>query len=168
MQIIMPDEKERIMMETIKSIIFFLILSTLVCQLIDGTKYKPYVNLVIGFMLLSLMIQPILSMTGNDQVLQEAFAKVSNHTETISFQDKAREVKEEQMRKEIQTTLEKNKMKVRNIGLKIDETGTIASVDIEVQDVKKQEKQIKTILSRFYNVQSSNINISNGKCKKMM
>ena len=103
----MPDEKERIMMETIKSIIFFLILSTLVCQLIDGTKYKPYVNLVIGFMLLSLMIQPILSMTGNDQVLQEAFAKVSNHTETISFQDKAREVKEEQMRKEIQTTLEK-------------------------------------------------------------
>lgn len=147
-------------METIKSIIFFLILSTLVCQLIDGTKYKPYVNLVIGFMLLSLMIQPILSMTGNDQVLQEAFAKVSNHTETISFQDKAREVKEEQMRKEIQTTLEKNKMKVRNIGLKIDETGTIASVDIEVQDVKKQEKQIKTILSRFYNVQSSNINIS--------
>lgn len=160
MQIIMPDEKERIMMETIKSIIFFLILSTLVCQLIDGTKYKPYVNLVIGFMLLSLMIQPILSMTGNDQVLQEAFAKVSNHTETISFQDKAREVKEEQMRKEIQTTLEKNKMKVRNIGLKIDETGTIASVDIEVQDVKKQEKQIKTILSRFYNVQSSNINIS--------
>ncbi len=147
-------------MEIVKSIIFFLILSTLVSQLIDGTNYKPYVNLVIGFMLLSFMIQPILSLTGNKEILQDTFVKISSDTEKISFQDKAQEVKEEQMQKEIQTVLEKNKIEVLDIDLELDAKGNLFSADIEVSDAKKKEKQIKTILSRFYNVKSSNINIS--------
>lgn len=151
---------KEITMGTIKSIIFFLILSTLVSQLIDGTRYKPYVNLVIGFMLLSLMIQPIFSIAGNEKILQETFSKISNETEKISFQDHAKEVKEEQMRKEIQTTLEKNKIEVQDIDLEVNENGELIFADIEVRDAKKREKQIKTILSRFYNVKSSNINIS--------
>lgn len=46
-------------MDYLKMIIFFLILTTLIDQLCDKSIYRPYLRLMIGFMLISLMMQPI-------------------------------------------------------------------------------------------------------------
>ena len=83
-------------MELVRSILFFLILSTIAGQLVDGTKYKPYVTLTLGFMLLLLMIRPIMSWIGDEDMLQDVFSQISENTESFSFEQDAVEAKEKQ------------------------------------------------------------------------
>lgn len=147
-------------METVRSIVFFCILSTLVEQLVDGTGYKLYVNLVIGFMLLSLMIRPILSFTGNDKLVETALFKISEEQSNISFQSDALEEKEKQLEAEMEKILKSKKIQIESIKIQIDQKDEIKEIYIKTGHAKKDEKMIKTILLEFYNVKESNINIS--------
>ncbi len=147
-------------MEFVRSILFFLILSTIAGQLVDGTKYKPYVSLALGFMLLLLMIRPIMSWIGDEDMLQDVFSQISENTESFSFEQDAAKAKEKQVKKGMETVLEEYGIDVSEVEVSLQDDGEIESVEIEAADGKKAEKKIKTLLSRFYNVKDSNINIS--------
>lgn len=147
-------------MKIIKSIIFFLILSTLVEQLIGQTRYKPYVRLITGFMLISLMIRPIFGFLGNEADVEDVFSRMASNAESLSFQDDAKEAKEEQVCQELETILKKYKIKAEEIRISLDSEGEVASVSIEAAGAKNREKALKRVISNFYNVKNSNINIS--------
>lgn len=147
-------------MTWIRSIIFFLILSTLVGQLVDGTKYKPYISLVIGFMLISLMLQPVLSLTGKEEIIQETLSSMTKEIPTFSFRESAKEAKKQQMETQIQKILKEYKIKVFRIEVEMNDNGEMKSINIQTDKKSRREKKIKTILLGFYNLKDSNINVS--------
>lgn len=147
-------------MTWIRSIIFFLILSTLVGQLVDGTKYKPYISLVIGFMLISLMLQPVLSLTGKEEIIQETFSSMTKEIPTFSFRESAKEAKKQQMETQIQKILKEYKIKVFRVEVEMNDNGEMKSINIQTDKKSRREKKIKTILLGFYNLKDSNINVS--------
>ena len=51
-------------------------------------------------------------------------------------------------------------MKAQEIEADVDEKGEIQEITITADDGKSQERRIKTLVSRFYNVKEANINIS--------
>ena len=61
-------------MDYLKMIIFFLILTTLIDQLCDKSIYRPYLRLMTGFMLISLMMQPISYYLSNEDILTQAIS----------------------------------------------------------------------------------------------
>lgn len=144
----------------IRAVIFFLILSTVAGQLTEGTKYKPYISLVAGFMLLILVIQPLLEWMGKDIKIQDVFSEISQESDMLSFEDNAKEAKEEQIQKGVKTILEESGVKVQEVTASVDEEGSIQEITIAADNAKSQEQHIKTVVSRFYNVEKANINIS--------
>lgn len=147
-------------MTWIRSIIFFLILSTLVGQLVDGTKYKPYISLVIGFMLISLMLQPVLSLTGKEEIIQETLSSMTKEIPTFSFRESAKEAKKQQMETQIQKILKEYKIKVFRVEVEMNDNGEMKFINIQTDKKSRREKKIKTILLGFYNLKDSNINVS--------
>lgn len=147
-------------MTWIRSIILFLILSTLVGQLVDGTKYKPYISLVIGFMLISLMLQPVLSLTGKEEIIQETLSSMTKEIPTFSFRESAKEAKKQQMETQIQKILKEYKIKVFRVEVEMNDNGEMKSINIQTDKKSRREKKIKTILLGFYNLKDSNINVS--------
>lgn len=147
-------------MEIIRSIAFFLILSTLANQLVTGTKYRPYVNLVAGFMLLSLMVKPLMAWMSGGEAVQETFENFSKASEPLSFGEEAKAARISQLEKEIKTILEKQKMIVKEVSVQIDDDGNVTEIQVKAENQKETRKLIKTILLNFYNVKESNINIS--------
>ena len=61
-------------MDYLKMIIFFLILTTLIDQLCDKSIYRPYLRLMTGFMLISLMMQPISYYLSNEDIVTQAIS----------------------------------------------------------------------------------------------
>ena len=147
-------------MEMRRSIIFFLILITIAGQLVDGTKYKPYVTLVTGFMLLSLMVRPVMTWIGGDVEIQDVFSQITKETDTLSFEEDAADAREQQIQNGITAVLKEYGIEARRTEVTVDGDGAIEEIQIEAADGEKQEEKIKTVLSRFYNLEGANINIS--------
>lgn len=147
-------------MEFIRSIAFFLILSTLANQLVSGTKYRPYVNLVAGFMLLSLMMKPLMAWMGGEVAIQAVFDNFSESWQPQSFQEEAREAEIRHLEKEITKILEKQKISVEEVVVETDEHGNVTEIHLTAEQGKKKAAQIKSVLLNFYNVKESNINVS--------
>ena len=136
-------------------IIFFLILTTLIDQLCDKSIYRPYLRLMTGFMLISLMMQPISYYLSNEDIVTQAISTAVNNT----FFDDAKEEKQRQIKEQITTLFSQYDIKVLNITSQVNEKGTIEKIDIKT-DKLRHTKKLKTAISNFYNMKESNINIS--------
>ena len=75
-------------------IIFFLILTTLIDQLCDKSIYRPYLRLMTGFMLISLMMQPISYYLSNEDILTQAISTAVKGENNPAFLDGAKEEKQ--------------------------------------------------------------------------
>ena len=136
-------------------IIFFLILTTLIDQLCDKSIYRPYLRLMTGFMLISLMMQPISYYLSNEDIVTQAISTAVKGT----FFDDAKEEKQSQIKEQITTLFSQYDIKVLNITSQVNEKGTIEKIDIKT-DKLRHTKKLKTAISNFYNMKESNINIS--------
>ena len=75
-------------------IIFFLILTTLIDQLCDKSIYRPYLRLMTGFMLISLMMQPISYYLSNEDIVTQAISTAVKGKNDNTFFDDAKEEKQ--------------------------------------------------------------------------
>lgn len=107
-----------------------------------------------------LIIRPVMEWMGKDTKIQDVVSQISQETDAISFEDDAREAREKQVQKGVRSILEEYGMKVQEIEADVDEKGEIQEITITADDGKSQERRIKTLVSRFYNVKEANINIS--------
>ena len=136
-------------------IIFFLILTTLIDQLCDKSIYRPYLRLMTGFMLISLMMQPISYYLSNEDIVTQAISTAVKGENNSAFLDGAKEEKQNQIKEQITTLFSHYDLKV----LEVNEKGTIEKIDIKT-DKLRHTKKLKTAISNFYNMKESNINIS--------
>ena len=140
-------------------IIFFLILTTLIDQLCDKSIYRPYLRLMTGFMLISLMMQPISYYLSNEDIVTQAISTAVKGKNDNTFFDDANEEKQSQIIEQITTLFSQYDIKVFNITSQVNEKGTIEKIDIKT-DKLRHTKKLKTAISNFYNMKESNINIS--------
>ena len=146
-------------MDYLKMIIFFLILTTLIDQLCDKSIYRPYLRLMTGFMLISLMMQTISYYLYNEDIVTQAISTAVKGKNDNTFFDDAKEEKQSQIKEQITTLFSQYDIKVLNITLQVNEKGTIEKIDIKT-DKLRHTKKLKTAISNFYNMKESNINIS--------
>ena len=153
-------------MDYLKMIIFFLILTTLIDQLCDKSIYRPYLRLMTGFMLISLMMQPISYYLSNEDIVTQAISTAVKGENNPAFLDGAKEEKQNQIKEQITTLFSQYDLKVLDVDSKVNEKGTIEKIDIGgpsmVRGAAKlrHTKKLKTAISNFYNMKESNINIS--------
>lgn len=140
-------------------IIFFLILTTLIGQLCDKSIYRPYLRLITGFMLISLMMQPISYYLSNEDIVTQAISTAVKGENNLAFLDGAKEEKQNQIKEQITTLFSQYDLKVLDVDSKVNEKGTIEKIDIKT-DKLRHTKKLKTAISNFYNMKESNINIS--------
>ena len=146
-------------MDYLKMIIFFLILTTLIDQLCDKSIYRPYLRLMTGFMLISLMMQPISYYLSNEDIVTQAISTAVKGENNPAFLDGAKEEKQNQIKEQITTLFSQYDLKVLDVDSKVNEKGTIEKIDIKT-DKLRHTKKLKTAISNFYNMKESNINIS--------
>ena len=139
-------------------IIFFLILTTLIDQLCDKSIYRPYLRLMTGFMLISLMMQPVSYYLSNEDIVTQAISTAVKGKNDNTFFDDAKEEKQSQIKEQITTLFSQYDIKVLNITSQVNEKGTIEKIDIKT-DKLRHTKKLKTAISNFYNMKESNINI---------
>lgn len=140
-------------------IIFFLILSTLIDQICDKSSYKPYVRLVTGFMLITLMLQPVTAYLGQEDIVTQAISSAANKEIETSFLDDAKEEKQRQIKEQITKIFKQYKEQIQDVTVELNDQGNINQLTIQGKKIK-HKKKLKTIISNFYNMKESNINIS--------
>lgn len=106
-------------------IIFFLILTTLIDQLCDKSIYRPYLRLMTGFMLISLMMQPISYYLSNEDIVTQAISTAVKGENNPAFLDGAKEEKQNQIKEQITTLFSQYDLKVLDVDSKVNEKGTI-------------------------------------------
>lgn len=134
-------------------------LTTLIDQLCDKSIYRPYLRLMTGFMLISLMMQPISYYLSNEDIVTQAISTAVKGKNDNTFFDDAKEEKQSQIKEQITTLFSQYDIKVLNITSQVNEKGTIEKIDIKT-DKLRHTKKLKTAISNFYNMKESNINIS--------
>lgn len=75
-------------MEWIRSLVYFMILMTLVGNLLPDRKYEKYLSLYVGIVFLMLVLSPVFDLTGVEEKAAEAFAR-------LTFQNDAEFLKKE-------------------------------------------------------------------------
>ena len=111
-------------------IIFFLILTTLIDQLCDKSIYRPYLRLMTGFMLISLMMQPVSYYLSNEDIVTQAISTAVKGENNPAFLDGAKEEKQNQIKEQITTLFSQYDLKVLDVDSKVNEKGTIEKIDI--------------------------------------
>lgn len=146
-------------MDYLKRIIFFLILSTLIDQLFDQSKYRPYIRLITGFMLISLLLQPMTNTFLNEDLVTNTLSSAVDQEIDPTFRDDVTKEQEEQIKEQITNLLSSDQVKIDDVIVKINASGTLQQITIKGKEIKNKKK-LKTMISNFYNMKESNINIS--------
>ena len=71
------------MSEWMQSLAAYLLITSLVMQLLPGTKYEGYVRLFTGLLLILLVIQPILKIGSADRYVEEKVQSFFQEQETL-------------------------------------------------------------------------------------
>lgn len=136
-------------------IIFFLILTTLIDQLCDKSIYRPYLRLMTGFMLISLMMQPISYYLSNEDIVAQAISTAVKGENNPAFLDGAKEEKQNQIKEQITTLFSQYDLKVLDVDSKVNEKlDSIKEMQQEMMDflVQKEKAELKGNLTFLYDV----------------
>ena len=66
----------------VKSIVFFLVLTTILDNLVESTSYKKYINLISGMILIILVISPLFDLFDINEKIDYNFEKNSFASDT--------------------------------------------------------------------------------------
>ncbi len=74
------------MSEWMKSLVGYMLMSSVVMQMIPNSKYEQYVRLFIGFLLILLVLQPVLKIGSADSYLEQKVSEVLQDQENLEEQ----------------------------------------------------------------------------------
>ena len=146
-------------MDYLKRIIFFLILSTLIDQLFGQSMYRPYIRLITGFMLISLLLQPMTNIFLNEDLVTSTLSSAVDQKIDPTFRDDVTKEQEKKIKEQITNLLSSDNVKIDDVIVKINESGRLQQITIKGKEIKNKKK-LKIMISNFYNMKESNINIS--------
>ena len=117
MQCGMWGEWMDVIYEWVRSLMFFLILTTMVVNLLPDKKYEKYLRLYIGAVFLILVFSPLANLSGAGEQVAEAFARITFQNEAKVLQREIQEagvLLDEELEQKIgeYDGLEKNDMEI--------------------------------------------------------
>lgn len=141
--------------EYIYDISVYLIFDSFIGIILPDSKYKKYISLVSGFILILIMLMPIKNILSTNPSISFS-SKNDFQNQLIS------EVYEKAYRQQIKKIGEDAGLKIEDIELKIEsEQNLIQSLKIKLENEDTDEKKIsklKNTLCLFYNLNAENIN----------
>lgn len=136
-----------------------MILSTLIDQLFGQSMYRPYIRLITGFMLISLLLQPMTNIFLNEDLVTSTLSSAVDQKIDPTFRDDVTKEQEKKIKEQITNLLSSDNVKIDDVIVKINESGRLQQITIKGKEIKNKKK-LKTMISNFYNMKESNINIS--------
>ena len=171
----MRGECMEIIFDWIRSLVFYLILMTMVVNLLPDKKYEKYLRLFVGVIFLMLVFSPFINLSGVEARAAEAFSR-------LTFQNDARALKREitdadgaRMAKLVESYRDAIEVDLRQmaeelgmeclaVAISLDEEleggtfGRVVSVDMTVSGPEKAA-QLKAGIGAYYGVEERNIAI---------
>lgn len=166
----------------IKNIIIFLILTTIISNLLGKSSYKKYINLISGIILLILVITPVLKIFSLTDSIDYYFSANFLLAETMDISNKFIAMEEEQtdmimkeykdnLIEQIESILAKENLYIHNIHLYIDEEnnsptfGQIVGMDLVLSYIRNnvEEETVEKIVIEKIKIKGSEVEIPNGK-----
>jgi stage III sporulation protein AF len=172
-----------------KNVAVFFIFATLIGIISPSSKYKNYINLIMGFILMFIVLKPVANLLAQNS-LDSIFLRASlgldrnmlSAEKMISEDEIILDVYEEGMKEQIKQTIDaRGEFETLSVSVEIDESeenfGAIKKIYLEVQrtpkkpgliriePIKRKETQddgtdgLKNFLAGFYNMSVDNINI---------
>lgn len=143
----------------VKNIVFFLVLITIINNLVGDSSYKKYVNLISGMILMILVISPFLNLFDINENIDYYFSKntFTNNTENInneliSMEETKMQLIIDEYKKEIESTtkqlLEKQGLYISKFHVDINENfddesfGEIEQMDLVASYTENFESEI--------------------------
>ena len=110
---------------------------------------RPYLRLMTGFMLISLMMQPISYYLSNEDIVTQAISTAVKGENNPAFLDGAKEEKQNQIKEQITTLFSQYDLKVLDVDSKVNEKEPLE--DRQSNRQASSYKETKTAISNFYN-----------------
>ncbi len=137
--------------EVVKNVAVYLILVTVLLNLVNGSSYKKYVELVCGMVLILIILMPVTSLLSLEddflynynlssfkvKMMDEGVLKEAEEVQ----QQKMKEEYEKILKERITTVVEKQGRYVNQMGILLsdEDYGVIEDITVEISDVKKYE-----------------------------
>lgn len=142
----------------VKNIVIFLVLTTIITNLLGKSSYKKYVNLVTGIILVILVISPLLKLFQLDKTLDYYFTNNSLLAEAEDINDELVNAEENQkdtifeeykteIGKQVGNLLEKEDLYLVSCEVTVDEDessssyGNILSMDVTASYIRSDKEQ---------------------------
>jgi stage III sporulation protein AF len=148
----------------VKSIVFFLVLLTIINNLVGKSGYKKYINLITGMILIILVVSPLINLFNINQKLDYYFSKNTFMTDSDNINNELIKMEETQMSRimdeykneiKVQTEklLEKEGLYISNIFIEIDEEegesfGTIKHLDLTASYMAGDQSDISSNITK--------------------
>lgn len=143
----------------VKSIVFFLVLISVINNLLGSSSYKKYINLISGMILIILVVSPLLRVFDIDEKIDYYFEKNTFMADSQDINNDLIKIEQSQMssimeeyKKEIKSNaarlLEKEGLYISSFNVKINEDensrsfGTIEKIDIVAAYTYKEESNL--------------------------
>ncbi len=150
----------------VKNIVIFLVLTTIVTNLLGKSSYKKYVNLITGIILVILVISPLLKLFQLDGTMDYYFTTNSLLAEAEDMNSRLVDAQEDQMSaileeykeqigKQVGNLLEGEDLYVKNIEVTVDEDensstfGNLISLNITAGHVKPEAYESSSDIDRI-------------------
>lgn len=146
------DEMSRIY-EWVRSLVFYLILMTMVVNLLPDKKYEKYLQLFVGMVFLMLILSPFANLSGAEAQVAEAFSRLTFQNDAKMLRREIEDAEGARMEKlveqyrdaiemDIRRMAEEVGVECRNVEIVVDEEmdggtfGRVIFVEMTVSDVE--------------------------------
>lgn len=143
--------------EWIRSIVIYMILNTVIMNLIGKSRYKKYISVISGMILVLIIITPILEIMNIEDTIDLYIASNDSSIETASFKDSLRKMEndkideifaqyKENIRKDIELIIQDEELKLADLSMEINQNesspsfGYINKLNVKL---KKEDKSAR-------------------------
>lgn len=167
--------------EWVRSIVIYMILNTVIMNLIGKSSYKKYISVISGMILVLIIITPILEIMNIEDTIDFYIASNDSSMEAASFKDSLRKMEEDQIDeifaqykeniwKDVETIIEDENLKLADLSMEInrDENsltfGHISKMNIKIRKEEETNSNKEDII-QFERIEIDPISFSKNSKK---
>ncbi|MDO5293102.1 MAG: stage III sporulation protein AF [bacterium] len=166
--------------QAVKNIIIFMLLITVLSNLLGQSSYKKYINIFVGLVLIIIVVTPILKLINSNQKVDQYFNKnlyklnASDMTEQLNGADDSykkivlKEYKET-IKNQIEDELKSHNLSLKQVDIVInedieaEECGQVESLNLTAQKIEENSKENDLEISDVDKVVIDKVNINNSE-----
>jgi stage III sporulation protein AF len=164
------------MKEYVTTLLLVSIFSIIVSFILPDTKLKRYITVVIGVILVSIIIEPIIAFVKGDNVINTLSVKIEEinngindsikeSNSTVYNMEMIRNTVEDKLKKDILNICSEEQITVNRVSINVSNEYLVSRVNIYISDTVDKNKvgKLKKRITDKYNLDEQDINIIKGE-----